>query len=272
MLVTVAVQNARTAVGVHAGRELRACWRLATEPQRTADEWSHLISALVVEVCAPHDVSGFAVCSAVPAVLHELRSVGPAAFPAAEIVIVGPGVKSGLPVLTDNPREVGTDRIANVVGALDAFAAPLIVVDFGTATTFDVVNSAGQYVGGAIGAGVDLSLEALGSRAAQLRQVELAEPRTAIAKNTVEALQSGLVYGFAGQVDAIVGRMLAELGVERDAVAVVSTGSDADVVRACSMVLSEHRPWLALEGLRVIFERNADSAGTPSRQGPVKAN
>jgi type III pantothenate kinase len=265
MLVTVAVQNARTAVGVYAGRELRACWRLATEPQRTSDEWSHLISALVGEVCPPHDVSGLVVCSAVPSVLHELRSVGSAVFPAAEVVIVGPGVKSGLPVLTDNPREVGTDRIANVVGALEAFPAPLIVVDFGTATTFDVVNSAGQYVGGAIAAGVDLSLEALGSRAAQLRQVELAEPRAAIAKNTVEALQSGLVYGFAGQVDAIVGRMLDELAVERQAVCIVSTGSEADVVRACSTVIDEHRPWLALEGLRVIFERNAGTAAAPSR-------
>jgi type III pantothenate kinase len=265
MLVSVAVQNARTAVGVHADRDLRACWRLSTDSQRTADEWSHLIAALVAEVCPPREVTGLAVCSAVPSVLHELRAAGPTAFPAADIVIVGPGVKSGLPVLTDNPREVGTDRIANVVGALDSFPAPLIVVDFGTATTFDVVNARGQYVGGAIGAGVDLSLAALGSRAAQLRQVELAEPRTAIAKNTVEALQSGLVYGFAGQVDAIVGRMLAELDAEPASVSVVSTGSEADVVRECCTVLTEHRPWLALEGLRVVFERNADthSASAP---------
>jgi type III pantothenate kinase len=268
MLVTVAVQNARTAVGVHAGRELRACWRLATEPQRTADEWSHLIAALVAEACSPRDVTGLSVCSAVPSVLHELRSVGPAVFPGADVVIVGPGVKSGLPVLTDNPREVGTDRIANVVGALDAFAAPLIVVDFGTATTFDVVNAAGQYVGGAIAAGVDLSLEALGTRAAQLRQVELAEPRTVIAKNTVEALQSGLVYGFAGQVDAIVGRMLAELDVDASTVSVISTGCEADVVRACCSVLTEHRPWLALEGLRVVYARNVGPEVDQARRPP----
>jgi type III pantothenate kinase len=265
MLVTVAVQNARTALGVHADGELRACWRLATEPQRTADEWSHLIAALVTEVCPPREITGLAICSAVPSVLHELRSVGPAAFPGAEVVIVGPGVKSGLPVLTDNPREVGTDRIANVVGALDAFAAPLIVVDFGTATTFDVVNSGGQYVGGAIAAGVDVSLEALGSRAAQLRQVELAEPRTAIAKNTVEALQSGLVYGFAGQVDALVGRMLSELDADPSSVSVISTGCEADVVRDCCTVLTEHRPWLALEGLRVVYTRNAATDPGSSR-------
>jgi type III pantothenate kinase len=261
MLVTVAVQNARTAVGVHADDVLRGQWRLATEPQRTSDEWSHLIASLVDAVCDPEDVTGFAVCSAVPAVLHELRSVGSAAFPGAEAVVVGPGVRSGLPLLTDNPREVGTDRIANAVGALDSFSPPLVVVDFGTATTFDVVNAAGQYVGGAIAAGVDLSLEALASRAAQLRQVELFEPRAAIAKNTVEALQSGLVYGFAGQVDALVSRICDELSGEPGAVTVVSTGSEADVVRRLCTSLGEHRPWLALEGLRVIFERNAGAAG-----------
>jgi type III pantothenate kinase len=271
MLVTVAVQNARTAVGVHAGDEVRDCWRLSTEPQRTADEWSHLIASLVDAVCEPEDVTGFAVCSAVPAALHELRAVGPAAFPAADVVLVGPGVRSGLPLLTDNPREVGTDRIANAVGALDAFEPPLIVVDFGTATTFDVVNASGQYIGGAIGAGVDLSLEALGSRAAQLRQVELAEPRAAIAKNTVEALQSGLVYGFAGQVDALVARLRAELGDDARRVTVVSTGSEADVVRRLCASIEEHRPWLALEGLRVIFERNTepvDPAGASARSRP----
>jgi type III pantothenate kinase len=263
MLVTVAVQNARTAVGIHSGDELRGRWRLATEHRRTSDEWAHLVAGLVSSVCDPHDVTGLAVCSAVPAVQHELRSVGPAAFPGANVVIVGPGVRSGLPVQTDNPREVGTDRVANVVGALDAFPAPLIVVDFGTATTFDVVDSSGRYIGGAIAAGVDLSLEALASHAAQLRQVELAEPRTAIAKNTVEALQSGLVYGFAGQVDSLIARMRAELDADDDAVTVVSTGSEADVVRSCCTALSEHRPWLALEGLRVIYARNTDGVDQP---------
>jgi type III pantothenate kinase len=146
------------------------------------------------------------------------------------------------------------------VGALDDFEPPLIVVDFGTATTFDVVNAGGEYVGGAIGAGVQVSLDALGVRGAQLRQVELLEPRSVIAKNTVEALQAGLVYGFAGQVDAVVSRMVAELGEGAD-VSVVSTGSEADVVRAQCQSIHEHRPWLILEGLRVIYERNHDVAG-----------
>jgi type III pantothenate kinase len=256
MLVTIAVQNARTAIGVHEGREPRARWRLATEPHRTADEWTHLISGLVASVCDPGRVSGLAVCSAVPAVLHELRGAGPAAFPSAEIVVVGPGIRSGLPVRTDNPREVGTDRVANAVGALEEFAAPVIVVDFGTATTLDVVDASGDYIGGAIAAGVDLSLEALASKAAQLRHVELAVPRSAIAKNTVEAMQSGLVYGFAGQVDALVERMRGELGADPGSVTVVSTGSQAEVVRSCCTSLGEHRPWLALEGMRVIYERN----------------
>ena len=262
-LVTVVVQNAKTAVGVHVGQQLRASWRVSTDARRTSVEWGQIVIDLVSQASAIGDVEGVAVCSAVPSVLHELRAMAPEAFPDADLVIVGPGVRSGLPVLTDNPREVGTDRIANVVGALDSFAAPLVVVDFGTATTFDVVNADGQYVGGAIAAGAELSLEALGSRGAQLRQVELAEPRHVIAKNTAEALQSGLVYGFAGQVDAIVTRIRAELGDPATGIQVVSTGSEADVVRAHCATISEHRPWLALEGVRVIFERNSDD-----RRGP----
>ena len=193
MLVTVAVQNARTAVGVHDGGDLRSCWRLATEPQRTADEWSHLVASLVGGVCAPDDVTGFAVCSAVPAVLHELRHVGRAAFPSAEVVVVGPGVRSGLPVLTDNPREVGTDRIANVVGALDVFGAAACRRRLRDG--HDVRRRQRRRAVHRRGDRARVSTcrsRRSRRRAAQLRQVELSEPRSAIAKNTVEALQSGL--------------------------------------------------------------------------------
>jgi type III pantothenate kinase len=201
-------------------------------------------------------VDGVAVCSAVPAVLRELRLMIAGKFAAAHAVIVGPGVRSGLPVLTDNPREVGTDRVANAIGAIERFGAPCIVVDFGTATTFEVVNDKGQYVGGAIAPGVQVSLEALGAQGAQLRQVELATPRAAIAKNTVEALQSGAVFGFAGQVDALVTRMRDELGLSAGQLEVVATGTSAEVVAEHCATITQREPWLALDGLRVIFTRN----------------
>ena len=158
-------------------------------------------------------VEAIVVCSAVPAVLAELRDLAASQFPDSEHVFVGPGVRSGLPMLTDNPREVGTDRVANVVGAVEQYGAPCLVVDMGTATTFDAVDVDGKFVGGAIAPGIQVSLEALGLRGAQLRQVELVTPRSVIAKNTVEALQAGSVFGFASQVDGVVTRMIDELGL-----------------------------------------------------------
>jgi type III pantothenate kinase len=171
-------------------------------------------------------------------------------------VVVEPGVKTGVPVLMDNPREVGSDRIVNALAAASLFEGPSIVVDFGTATTFDVVSSRGEYVGGAISPGIDISLEALGRRGAQLRKVELLRPRSVIAKNTVEALQSGMLYGFASQVDGIVGRMLVELGKQPGEVNVIATGGLAPlVVEECSC-FTEHEPWITLLGLEIVFHRN----------------
>ena len=179
-------------------------------------------------------------------------------FSEAAHVFVGPGVRSGLPMLMDNPREVGTDRVANVVGAVQRYGAPCLVVDMGTATTFDAVNPAGQFVGGAIAPGIQVSLEALGVRGAQLRQVELTTPRSVIGKNTVEALQAGSVFGFASQVDGVVTRMLTELDLTPEVCAVVMTGSLASrVIDHCTSVTA-YEPWLALEGLRVIFDHNQD--------------
>jgi type III pantothenate kinase len=157
----------------------------------------------------------------------------------------------------DNPREVGTDRIVNALAASHEYGGPAIVVDFGgTATTFDVVSGQGQYVGGAIAPGIEISLEALGRRGAQLRKVELARPRTVIAKNTVEALQSGILYGFASQVDGIVGRMMAELGLQPGELSVIATGGLAHLVVEECAVFTEHQPWLTLLGLEIVFGRN----------------
>jgi len=171
-------------------------------------------------------------------------------------VVVEPGVKTGVPILMDNPREVGADRIVNAVAASKLFEGPSIVVDFGTATTFDVISGRGEYVGGAIAPGIEISLEALGQRGAQLRKVELLRPRSVIAKNTVEALQSGMVFGFASQVDGIVARMIAELGTPSGQVNVISTGGLAPLMAQECASFTEHQPWLTLLGLELVFMRN----------------
>jgi type III pantothenate kinase len=172
-------------------------------------------------------------------------------------VVVEPGVRTGVPVLMDNPREVGADRVVNALAAASLYDGPAIVVDFGTATTFDVVSSRGEYIGGAISPGIDISLEALGRRGAQLRKVELLRPRTVIAKNTVEALQSGMVFGFASQVDGIVTRMIGELGVPAETVHVIATGGLAPIVVEECASFTDHQPWLTLLGLELVFARNA---------------
>jgi type III pantothenate kinase len=165
-------------------------------------------------------------------------------------------VKTGVPVLMDNPREVGTDRIINALAASRLFPGPSIVVDFGTATTFDVVSAKGEYVGGAIAPGIEISLEALGRRGAQLRKVEMLRPRSVIAKNTVEALQSGILYGFASQVDGIVGRMTAELRLGPDDLEVIATGGLAPLVVEECACFTQHEPWLTLIGLEIVYSRN----------------
>ena len=172
-------------------------------------------------------------------------------------VVVEPGVRTGVPVLMDNPREVGADRVVNALAAASLYDGPAIVVDFGTATTFDVVSPRGEYIGGAISPGIDISLEALGRRGAQLRKVELLRPRTVIAKNTVEALQSGMVFGFASQVDGIVARMIEELGVPTETVHVIATGGLAPIVVEECRSFTAHQPWLTLLGLELVFARNA---------------
>ena len=255
-LLCMAVQNSQTMVGVYEADELVGHWRVATDDRRTADDWGLLISSLLAHGPRSGSVDGVCICSAVPAALHALRTTTADYLPQAQTVVVGPGVRSGLPMLTDNPREVGTDRVANAIAALDAFGAPCVVVDAGTATTFDVVNAQGQYVGGAIAPGLQISLQALQEHGAQLRQVELSAPRAVIAKNTVEAIQSGAVFGFAGQVDAIVTRIVSELGRSAEEVEVIGTGELSGFVSDHCSTVGRCEPWLTLEGLRIIFDRN----------------
>jgi len=253
-LLCADIGNSHTTVGLVSDGDVVDHWRVATDERRTADEWGVLLRALLDD---PDDEpTGVAVCSTVPAVLHEWRQMMDDYYPDIPHVVVEPGVKTGVPVLMDNPREVGSDRIVNALAAAHLYDGPSIVVDFGTATTFDVVSPRGEYVGGAIAPGIEISLEALGRRGAQLRKVELLRPRSVIAKNTVEALQSGVLYGFASQVDGMVAKMTAALGLEPTDVNVIATGGLAPlVVDECASV-TEHQPWLTLVGLEIVFDRN----------------
>jgi type III pantothenate kinase len=255
-LLCADIGNSHTTIGLLDGGEVVDHWRVATDERRTADEWGVLLKGLLNDSPVPGPLRGVAVCATVPSVLHEWRDMLRTYHGDLHRVIVEPGVRTGVPVLMDNPREVGTDRIINALAASQLFGGPAIVVDFGTATTFDVVSARGEYVGGAIAPGIDISLEALGRRGAQLRKVELLRPRTVIAKNTVEALQSGILYGFAAQVDGIVGRMRAELGLRPDQLTVISTGGLAQVVVDECAVFTHHQPWLTLQGLEIVFARN----------------
>jgi type III pantothenate kinase len=267
MLLAIDVGNTHTVVGLveipppDAGADqIRVLehWRVATDERRTSDEWVVLVEGLLSRHVDIDDevVDGLSVCSTVPAVLHEMRDMAARHYGSVPTVIVEPGVRTGIPVLVDNPREVGTDRILNALAAFRLYGGPAIVVDFGTATTFDVVSARGEYLGGAIAPGIGISLDALGERGAQLRKVELARPRSVIAKNTVEALQSGVLYGFAGQVDGVVGRMVAELGQRREDVTVVATGGLAALVLDESATLDRYEPWLTLVGLCLVWLRN----------------
>jgi type III pantothenate kinase len=258
VLLCADIGNSHTTLGLLDDGEVLDHWRVATLESRTADEWNVLIRGLINQ--SPRSeiamVTGIAVCSTVPSVLHEWREMLVVHFADVPSVVVEPGVRTGVPVLMDNPREVGADRVVNALAAATLYDGPAIVVDFGTATTFDVVSPRGEYIGGAISPGIDISLEALGRRGAQLRKVELLRPRSVIAKNTVEAVQSGMVFGFASQVDGIVERIIAELAVDPSTVNVIATGGLAPVVVDECRSITDHQPWLTLRGLELIFARN----------------
>jgi type III pantothenate kinase len=259
VLLTIDVGNTQTTLGLFDGEEIVEHWRISTDPRRTADELAVLMQGLMGAhpiVSSDDRVAGLAICSSVPAVLHELREVTRRYYGDVPAVIVEPGVKTGVHVLMDNPKEVGADRIVNALAANHLYGGPCIVVDFGTATTFDAVNARGDYVGGAIAPGIEISVEALGARGAQLRKIELAKPRNVIGKNTVEGMQSGILYGFAGQVDGLVNRMARELSKDPDDVQVIATGGLAPLVLGEAETIDVYEPWLTLIGLRLVYERN----------------
>ena len=258
MLLAIDVGNTQTVVGLYAGPDLIDHWRIATNAERTSDEHALLIGQFINLHGLSRDVEleGIVVSSSVPRLTAVMREMAVRYFGASHLVIIEPGTKSGMPILYDNPREVGADRIANSVGAFDVYGGPAIVVDFGTATTLDAISAKGEYLGGAIVPGIEISLDALFGRAAALRRVELVEPRNVIGRSTVESIQSGAVYGFTAQVDGLVHRFEKELGP----CTVVATGGLAGLIAPLSTTITHHDPWLTLHGLRVVYERNASSA------------
>ncbi|HEY7732630.1 MAG TPA: type III pantothenate kinase [Gaiellaceae bacterium] len=251
MLLAVDVGNTQTVLGLYPdGGPLADHWRLATELTRTGDELGVLLDGML-ELEA---VEGICLSATVPTLVREWGRVAER-WARAPILVVGPGVRTGIPIRYDDPREVGPDRIVNAVGAKERYGAPVIVVDFGTSTNFDVVSPAGEYVGGVLAPGIEISMEALFQRAARLVKVDYTEPPSVIGKTTVGGLQSGLVYGFAGQVDGIVHAIRSELGVEAKAVA---TGGLAELVAPHSSTIALVDPFLTLDGLRLVWDLNRD--------------
>jgi len=255
MILCVDVGNTQIALGVYDGETLVRDWRMRTDPQITADELEVAFRGLLREYA--DQVTGVAALSTVPTLLRELRRLFDRG--AVPSVIVGPGVRTGVPLLVDNPREVGSDRVVNVLAAHQRFGTACVVADFGTSTNIDVVSAKGEFLGGALAPGIDISMDALAEKAAALRIVELVRPRSVIGKNTVEGLQSGALYGFAGQVDGLVRRILAELGPAAGPVTVVGTGGLATLMEGISDTIARYVPELTLEGLRLTYERNVRS-------------
>ncbi len=259
MLLTIDVGNTNSVLCVFDGEEVVEHWRIATDPVRTADELAVTLRGLLSQSqqLARTKLDGIALCSTVPSVLHEMREMLGRYYPDVPALIVEPGVKTGVSVRYDNPKEIGTDRIMNTVAAVHLYGGPAIVVDFGTSTNFDAVSARGEFVGGALAPGIEISVDALSRRAAQLLKVELTRPNRVIGKNTVAALQSGIIFGVAGQIEGIVRRMAAELSpADPSAVTVIATGGLAPLVLEEVEIIDAYEPWLTLIGLRLAWERN----------------
>lgn len=249
MLLAIDVGNTNMVLGLFDGDALAHSYRVKTDPRSTADEMMLTFRGLLGDT----PITGVSLCSTVPAVLHEMRLMLAKYYGDLPRILVEPGIKTGVQVLTDNPKEVGADRIVNTLAAHHLYGGPCVVVDFGTSTNLDVVSASGDFLGGALAPGIQISLDALSARAAQLRKVELVRPRSVIGKNTVEALQSGALYGFAGQVDGLVDRIRVEVPGIRD---VIATGGLAEIVVPESRTITAHCPELTLIGLALVFAKN----------------
>ncbi|MBN2343813.1 MAG: type III pantothenate kinase [Deltaproteobacteria bacterium] len=253
MLLVADVGNTHTVLGLYQGEELQFKWNVQTTKERTSDEWG-LTFRSFFELAGLHlnDVSGFVMCSVVPPAVHSLKH-GARTYLKTEPLIVGPGVKTGLSIRYDNPKEVGADRVVNAVAGRERFPGASIIVDFGTATTFDCLSSKGEYLGGIICPGIGIALDALVTRAAKLPKVEIARPPSVIGKTTEQAMQSGILFGYAAMVDGLVARLEKEM--EPD-VKTIATGGLSAVIAKEARSLMYHEPNLTLDGLRLIYEKN----------------
>lgn len=261
LLLAIDVGNTQTLAGLYdrsahtetSDSGLVVSWRISTVPERTTDELASVFSGLfTVADVELESITGFAVAAGVPRVKASLQEFADRYFD-FEPVVIGPGVRTGMPILYDNPKEVGADRIANSIGAFELYGGPAVVVDFGTGNNYDVVSAAGEFIGGAISPGIEVSMDALTGRAAALASIELVEPRGVIGKSTTEALQSGALYGFAASVDGMVDRFQDELGGNA---VVVATGGLAPVIAPVASCIDHVDANLTLHGLRIVHARN----------------
>lgn len=255
MLLAIDVGNTQSHIGLYSGEDLVEHWRLATDRDATGDRLAIEVAGLLgLRGLGLGDVDGAIVCSVVPVLTHEFELLSERYFEGA-LLVVRPGVKTGMPLRVDNPHEVGADRLVNAVAAYERVGGTCIAVDFGTAINYDVVSSQGEYLGGVIAPGVEISLDALSQRAARLFKVDLETPASAIGRSTQAAVQSGIVYGFAAQVDGIVVRLRQELGEEATTIA---TGGHASVIAPHCEQIDETDDLLTLKGLRLVWERSRE--------------
>lgn len=254
MMLVFDIGNTNTVLGVFHQDQLVAHWRISTDRERTADEYGMLLNNLFNYVGLDMGkIQAVVMSSVVPPLMHILEEMSQRYLKLSPLV-VGPGIKTGLPIKMDDPREVGADRIVNAVAAYHMYGGPVIIVDFGTATTFCAVNQRGEYIGGAIAPGIGISTEALFARAAKLPRVEMKRPPSVLGKNTVHGMQSGIVFGYAGLVDALVERIMKEIGRCQ----VVATGGMADLIARESRTITKVEPLLTLYGLKLIYQRNKE--------------
>jgi type III pantothenate kinase len=265
VLLAIDVRNTHTVVGLVSGTKEHAKvvqqWRIRTESEVTADELALIIDGLIGD--DSDQLTGASALSTVPSVLHEIRLMLEQYWPTVPHVLIEPGVRTGIPLLVDNPKEVGADRIVNCLAAFQKYNSAAIVIDFGSSICVDVVSAKGEFLGGAIAPGIQVSSDAAAARSAALRRVELARPRSVVGKNTVECMQAGAVFGFAGLVDGLVGRIREDVdgfaaGPENNDT-VVATGHTAPLLLAELHSVDHYDQHLTLHGLRLVFERNRDS-------------